>query len=368
MAVSQMPNGNWRATLKHPETGKRVSAADVLGLGYHSSFTTERKALIAIDNAMELLVEQLDRLESPTVHDWWVTWTTDKNYQRPKESTNIHYRDRTAKFVTLHGDLRLSEVTDKIVAAWRKDGQNRSTLRPLRTMFNDAMSADAGRLVKFNPFTGLKLGRGRGRKDLQPPTEAQIWEMIGAARRLTPAGYAAWLQTACFTGMRCGELDSLRWADVDFDTGYITVRDQYNKRARKFTPTKTDQIRQVPMHDETRAALMSVYIEGGGEFCFTNTIGGHWTATSRPYHWRTVTAAAGWEGDCYLATRHFAGWMMHEVMGLDAETVGRNLGHDGKDAGEQVRLTYGHGTNRTAHETAKRAYRNRKRGDDLKAA
>ena len=76
------------------------------------------------------------------------------------------------------------------------------------------------------------------------------------------------------------------------------------------------------------------------EFCFTNLRGGHFTASSRSYHWKAVRAAGGYAGSLYLATRHFAGWYMINVLGMPSEDVAIALGHE--DGGQLVRLLYGH--------------------------
>lgn len=41
---------------------------------------------------------------------------------------------------------------------------------------------EAGRLIDRNPFQKLGISRGKGRRDQQPPTEQQVWEMIAHAR------------------------------------------------------------------------------------------------------------------------------------------------------------------------------------------
>lgn len=67
---------------------------------------------------------------------------------------------------------------------------------------------------------------------------------------------------------------------------------------------------------------------------------GHFTPSSRAYHWKAVRAAAGWDKSLYLATRHFAGWYMRNELRLDSEDVAVALGH--RDGGALVRSTYGH--------------------------
>jgi hypothetical protein len=53
-----------------------------------------------------------------------------------------------------------------------------------------------------------------------------------------------------------------------------------------------------------------------------------------------VRAAAGWERSLYLATRHFAGWYMVNVLEMPSEDVAIALGH--QDNGNLVRRLYGH--------------------------
>jgi hypothetical protein len=91
-----------------------------------------------------------------------------------------------------------------------------------------------------------------------------------------------------------------------------------------------------------------------GEFCFAPIRGSHWTASARAYHWKAVRAAAGWEGSLYLATRHFAGWYMVNLLELPSEDVAIALGHT--DGGELVRRLYGHRDRERALDRVTAAY------------
>jgi hypothetical protein len=112
------------------------------------------------------------------VREFWADWTTDALWLRPATSTNITNKTITSKFVDEHGHLPLRSIGDEHVAAWLKGGRNRTTVPALRAFFNDAMSAPAGRLVDRNPFAKLGLRQSRGRRDTQPPTEAEIAHCI----------------------------------------------------------------------------------------------------------------------------------------------------------------------------------------------
>ena len=133
-------------------------------------------------------------------------------------------------------------------------------------------------------------------------------------------------------------MDALRRANVDLDRSRIRVVEQFGAATRTFTLPKNGQVREAPLTGPAREALLSLPIEG--EFCFAPIRGEHWTASARAYHWKAVRAAAGWEGSLYLATRHFAGSYMVNVLELPSEDVAIALGHT--DGGELVRRLYGH--------------------------
>src|SRR5215217_4411629 len=69
---------------------------------------------------------------------------------------------------------------------------------------NDAARADAGRLVKVNPFAGLRLKQSRGRRDVQPPKEAEAARLIALGDELTPPSFAAYLDVDVHEGVRPG--------------------------------------------------------------------------------------------------------------------------------------------------------------------
>ena len=126
----------------------------------------------------------------------------------------------------------IGQVGDEIVAQWLAGGGRSSSVQGLCSMFNDAASVKAGRLIDRNPVQKLGISRGRGRRDQQPPSEQQVWDLVGHAQRLSGPSFAAWLQVAAFAGLRPGELDALRWERIDFDRNRIVVAEQFSAATR----------------------------------------------------------------------------------------------------------------------------------------
>jgi integrase len=334
VSVTKLPSGRWRAQVYDPATGKNLSVSHILG--GPGTFATKTEAKQARHKARERLGEI--RTRDVTVRGFWERWTTDPLFARPKESSDIRRRELTKSFIDGYGDVPIFLVGDEIVAEWLAGGRHRGTIMGLSSMFNDAASIKAGRLIDRNPFEKLGISRGKGRRDQQPPSEQKAWEIIECARQLSCPSFAAWLQVAAFTGLRPGELDALRWDRIDFGRDRIIVAEQFNAATRKFDTPKNHQRREAPLTAHARSALNDLARES--KFCFVSLRGEHWTPSSRAYHWKAVRAAAGWEGSLYLATRHFAGWYMVNVLEMPSEDVAIALGH--QDGGNLVRRLYGH--------------------------
>jgi integrase len=348
MSVTKLPSGRWRAQVYDPSSGKNLSVSHVLG--DPGTFATKTEAKRARQQARDRLGQA--RPQDVTVRAFWERWTADSLFARPKESTNIHNRERTRGFVERYGGQRIDRIDDGVVADWLAGGKRNGTVPALRAMFNDAASAKAGRLVPQNPFARLGISKGPGRRHEQPPSEEQVWKLIRHAHDLASPSFAAWLQVAAFTGLRPGELDALRRSNVDLDRARIRVVEQFNAKTRTFTPPKNGLAREAPLTEPAREAILALPDEG--EFCFAPIRGAHWTASSRAYHWKAVRAAAGWDGSLYLATRHFAGWYMVNVLELPSEDVAIALGHT--DGGELVRKLYGHRDHERALDRVTAAY------------
>jgi integrase len=336
VSLQQLPSGSWRAQVW--KDGRKVGVGTILG---GSSSFPDRKAAKLAQAKAQLKLQ--DSLSSVTVEAWSLTWLSDPLYQPRKASTLLARRQGVKAFVDKHGTLPLSRVDDGVVADWIRGGNHLWTVAPLRKMFSDAASGKAGRLVASNPFKGLDLPSTRGRAEKQPPPEADIDRMLKFADRLTTPFFAAWLRVACFTGMRPGELDALKWDAVDFEKGRIRVREQWLGKAQSFDLPKNGRVRDAVMTQPAREALLSLPRSQG--FVFVNSQGSHFRPASRDYYWNRVRGAMGWlepgnRVDLYLATRHWTGWYLINVLEMAYEDAAIALGHE--DGGYLMRRVYGH--------------------------
>jgi len=123
---SQLRSGRWRTRVRHPRTGKQMSARAVVG--GPDTYATEAAARAAEEEARRLL--RASARTGVTVREFWADWTTDPLWLRPAASTNLHNRERTSKFVAAHGDLPLRAIGDEHVAAWLRAAATPAPWRP----------------------------------------------------------------------------------------------------------------------------------------------------------------------------------------------------------------------------------------------
>jgi hypothetical protein len=170
MSVSRLPSGRWRSQTYDSATGKFVSSAKVLGLT-EPTFATETKARRADAAAAKVLAER--RGQQLTLAEWATRGRRTRSTGARRRARTSTTEERIRRFVAEHGSLPLAAVDDQIVSQWIAGGRNLSTVPVLKAMFNDAASAKAGRLVKSNPFAGLRLAKGKGRAEEDPPRRSR---------------------------------------------------------------------------------------------------------------------------------------------------------------------------------------------------
>jgi integrase len=355
MSIQRLPSQMWRAQIYDPATRKNVSVSKILG--GPGTFKTKTEAKQARARARDRLATS-DRTYT-TVRAFSERWLDDPIFQewrqgRVKESTMIRRAEGIQAFVDRYGDLRMDQIDDDIAVQWISGGKHTWTVPQLRKMFADAQSKKGGRLIVTNPFADLGLSKSKGNQARQPPTEKEFWRLVETAWRITPPSFAGWLELACYTGLRPGEIDALRPTDIDLERQEIRVDRQWNSATHTFTTPKYGPY-VAALTDPVLGLLERVPV--GGMYVFETLRRNHYTATSRTHHWNRVRCTVGTDSTLYLATRHHFGWYALNILGLEPAVIAVQLGH--KDGGKLVELLYGHRDQNLAREKIRQAYRAR---------
>jgi integrase len=137
------------------------------------------------------------------------------------------------------GRADLQDLADRLASKGVSASTIHNTIMPLRAIFRRALSR--GELT-INPTTGLELPSASGRRDrAASPQEAA--ELLAALPQDLRDLYA----TACYGGLRRGELRGLHEEDVDLAQGVIHVRRGYDDYEGEIEPKSRKGEREVPV-------------------------------------------------------------------------------------------------------------------------
>jgi len=190
----------------------------------------------------------------------------------------------------------------------------------LKTMFNKAV--EWGRIDK-NPLTRVKKFKENHQKDIRVLSHKEAIRLIdSASSHLKPV-----LIIALNTGLRRGEVLSLKWENIDFRKGRIFIED-----------SKSGKSRTVPMNRLVYNTLKS--LPKDAEFVFFNEkTKGHLQDVKRSF--KSACLKAGIKGLRFHDLRHTAASKMIQT-GIDLVTVSKILGH----SSIQTTMIYVHSTDK----------------------
>ncbi len=235
--------------------------------------------------------------------------------KRSWETTDVHYLKRLMPYF---GDKYLSEITPLMVERYqierRKQKSYKGTLMSvalvnrelacLKCMFSLAVKED---YVSGNPVKKVKLEKENNMRVrfLEKDELEKLYDC--SDEKFRPA-----LMLAVNTGMRYSEMQYLKWENVDFQRGMITLRD-----------TKNGETRQVPMN-RTVHDILSVLPHNNAEaYVFCKKDG-------NPYNFRSpflrARKNAGIKNFRFHDLRHTAASYL-VMKGVDLNTVREILGH-----------------------------------------
>jgi integrase len=154
--------------------------------------------------------------------------------------------------------LDVQDFADHLLASGLDPSSVRNAVMPLRAIFRRAFARNE---VAVNPTTGLELPAPPGRRDrIASPLEAAA--LVAALPKRDRALWA----TALYAGLRRGELQALRWADVDLGAGLIRVERAWDEKARLYVDPKSKAGRRaIPIASVLRDHLDEHLIVWGGE-------------------------------------------------------------------------------------------------------
>ena len=154
------------------------------------------------------------------------------------------------------GKTLLTEFTHKVIAKWVAAQRTRgaSRIRNLLVPLRQAMAYGVSEgYLKANPLTGIVVKKVKGvgeTKDIDPFTKAEI----DAVRPHLEPQVANLMDFCVWTGLRLGELNALRWEDIDEKRGVVSINKSSANGRIKCTKTASS-VREVKLLPAALAAL-----------------------------------------------------------------------------------------------------------------
>ncbi len=198
--------------------------------------------------------------EDVTVANFWTKTYEPFAAENLRHSTVYGYRHIWAQQLEKHfGTITLREYRTHMGSAFLttlSKTLGRSTVQHIRSLASGifAHAVNLG-LIETNVWHDVKvLGKSRVPEETQHYTLEEAENMISALVE-HPKGQAL-MALACFAGLRPGELQGLRWSDLDPDYGFVHIRRSVVRGVEGELKT-AGSTRSLPLIAPVRLALMA---------------------------------------------------------------------------------------------------------------
>jgi len=222
-------NGYWYVEFRYK--GERIKRSagkiGIVTLTMARKYEAELKRQVALD--------ELDLLEnkSPLFCKFISNYINHiKNIKRLKDITRTQYCLKL--FVRYFGNKKLNKITPSDISDYINlrlgEGKSPSTvvreLASVRALFNYAKNQ---RVFKgSNPVSDSELPRVDNRRERILTLDEEYSLLENCREFLKPI-----VKVLLHTGLRAGELRSLKWTEIDLDKNYLTVTPENSKNKKK---------------------------------------------------------------------------------------------------------------------------------------
>lgn len=254
--------GTWElvvSTGRDPATGRYRRVIRTLRT------TSKREAKAALAKLeVEVAAGQVSALDL-TLGELFERWLEHIAGLGRSDSTLYNYRKFIRRDINPRlGAMRLSKLSardiDGLYSALTARGLAPATVRQIHAILRAALNqAERWGLVGRN-VAKLASAPSQPQREQHPPTPEEVQALIVAAVELEPQ-FGVYVRLVAATGMRRAEACGLRWSDVDFDDGRLTIERSHLSLPgiNGDRPTKTRTARRISLDPGTVEVLRSAW-------------------------------------------------------------------------------------------------------------
>ncbi|NNN04212.1 MAG: site-specific integrase [Acidimicrobiaceae bacterium] len=260
-------------------------------------------------------------------------------------------------------DLSVTDLDRFYYALATRDGLSDSTIRQIHSVIHQALDLATRRDWIPRNRAALATIPKLPRTRVSPPTLEQVQRLIKEATSKDPS-FGTFLELAATTGARRGELCALRWSQVDFESGTLTIdttiaelgglieKDRSPHACRRITLDSRSQhiLREQLETCQSVASLNSTQlVPDAFVFSLQPDCSRPWSPDWVTRHFGAVRTAVGLKKVHLRDFRHFSAAQMM-AKGVPVTIVAGRLGHANAFT---TLTTYGHFAPASDHDAAR---------------
>ncbi len=205
--------------------------------------------------------------DDPTLAELLERWMEHLAGLGRADTTLYHYRRYIDREILPElGAIKLSKLKtldiDRLYTKLRKRDLAAATIRQIHAILRASLNqAERWGLVSRN-VAKLATAPPQNQREQHPPEVEEVRALLVAARNVDPL-FGLYIRVMVAIGARRAEVGGLRWSDIDFDAGRLTVMRGYTlvPGIRGDRPTKTRSVRTVSLDPVTLVELADAWKE-----------------------------------------------------------------------------------------------------------